>query len=52
MSFSTIKDQALAEIHKLEDGAVKEYLLLKAKSYSLTVVAIAAAAGLVIGLVL
>lgn len=52
MSIDTIKQQALAVIGTLENKAVAEYLTLKTGHYSLTVVAIALAAGIVIGLVL
>lgn len=48
----SIKSQALAEIAKIQNGAVAEYLKVKTGHYSLTVVAVAAAVGLVIGLVL
>lgn len=48
----TLKAEALAEIAKIKNAAVAEYLVLKTGHYSLTVVGIAAAVALVIGLVL
>lgn len=51
-NLTDIKSKALSEIVKIEDAAVKEYLLLKAKSYSLTTVTIVGVAAFILGLVL
>ncbi len=46
----SIKAKAQAEIAKIEDAAVKEYLTLKAKSFSGKVLLITAAASFALGL--
>lgn len=48
---ATLKEKALAEISAIEDVAVKDYLTLKAKSFSLTVVAIVAVVAFILGLI-
>ena len=52
LNTSEIKAKALAEIAKIQDAAVAEYLTLKTGHYSVTVVAIVAGVALVIGAVI
>lgn len=52
MDTTALKAKAAAEIAKIEDAAVAKYLKLKTGHYSLTVVLVAAAVGLVLGLFL
>ena len=47
-----LKAKALAEIAKIKDATVAEYLVLKTGHYSATVVAVVAIVALVIGAVL
>lgn len=49
---TSLKAQALAEIANIKNEAVKEYLTLKTGHYSLTVVAVTAVVGVVVGLLL
>ena len=48
----SIKEKAKAEIVKIEDAAVREYLLLKASGVSLKVALIAAGVAFVLGFIL
>ncbi len=52
MDTTSLKAKALAEVAKIQDAAVAEYLKLKTGHYSLTVVAVVAAVAFVLGLVL
>jgi hypothetical protein len=50
MSLTTIEAQAHAEIAKIQDAAVKEWLTVKAKSFSGKTLVITAAVAFVLGL--
>ncbi len=52
MTTDELKAKAHDEIQSIEDAAVREYLLLKAGSYSLKTVLIVAAAAFVLGILI
>ena len=52
LNTTEIKAQALAEIAKIKDAAVAEYLTLKTGHYSATVLAVVAGVALVLGAIL
>ena len=52
MDTTALKAKAAAEIAKIEDATVKEYLLLKSKSFSGKVLVVTAILAFILGLVI